>query len=188
MAYAVGSNNKIGIFDLKTEEMIAELDFPAGSGAVVKDVAFSPNGNQVYAVAVMNGKDSILAVADVSGLNHVWREPTVVCDVLLVTLATAPNISTDVYAVGKGKGLYQINPKNVNATPTPMGDLSFAATGHLTIFAQEGVAYAAASAAGAASNLYNSIITSISSRGSTTAPPIQLLTAAGQQASGQDGG
>jgi DNA-binding beta-propeller fold protein YncE len=187
VAYAVGSgSNKIAVYDLAGNEMAAELEFPGGSNALVQDVAFSESGRELYAVATINDKDTSFAVADVIGLNHVWRQPTVVCDALLVTLATAPNISSDVYAVGKGKGLFQINPQNVNATPTPMGNRSFAATGHLTVFAQEGVAYAAASEAGAAGqNRYTKVVRVDLRSPTNNLQDIQLQTA-GQQAQGQD--
>lgn len=187
VAYAVGgAGNKIAVYDLNENEMVAELEFPGGSNALVQDVAFSKDGGELYAVATLNNKDTVFAVADVSGLNHVWREPTVICDVLLTTLATASQISGDVYAIGKGKGLYQINPKNVNATPTPMGNFSFSATGRLVIFEQEGVAYATASAAGAASNLYNSIVRVNLKSPTNNPPPIPLPAVNNQAVFGQD--
>lgn len=186
VGYAVGGgSNKIAVYYLGTNEMTAELEFPGGSNALVQDVAFSKDGVQLYAVATINNKDSSFATADVSGLNHVWRHPTVICDVQLITLGTAPSVSNDVYAVGKGKGLYQINPENINATPTPIGT-SFVATGHLTIFPQEKVAYAAASEAGAAPNLYNSIVRINLESPANNPPAIPLRTSAGQPVAGQD--
>lgn len=177
IAYAVGgSSNKIAVYDLQKNEMAAELVFSGGSNALVQDVAFSRDGGQLFAVATINNKDSAFAVADVSGLSHVWREPTVICDVQLITLAT---VSNDVYAIGKGKGLYQINPQNVNATPTPMGNFSFNAVGHLAIFEQEGVAYATANAPGAVSDLYNSIVR-VNLRSPTNNPPPITLPVTGQ--------
>ncbi|HSF48765.1 MAG TPA: DUF6519 domain-containing protein, partial [Burkholderiales bacterium] len=118
VGYGVGGmSNRIAVYDLRRNEMAVELEFPGGSNALVQDIAFSRDGRELYAMATLNNKDSVFAVADVSGLNHVWREPKVICDVLLVTLGTAPSVSNEVYAIGKGKGLYQINPQNVNATP-----------------------------------------------------------------------
>lgn len=187
IAYAVGgSSNTIAVYDLSKNEMAAELEFPGGSNALVQDVAFTTDGGQLFAVATINNKDSAFAVAAVSGLNHVWREPTVICDVQLVTLATAQSISQDVYAIGKGKGLYQINPQNVNATPTPMGNFSFNAVGHLAIFEQEGVAYATANASGAASNLYDSIVRINLKSPTGNPPPITLPPVNNQPVTGQD--
>ena len=142
IGYSVGASDKINVFDLKKNEMVAELEFPGGSSSIVQDVAFSQDGKQMFAVGTINNKDSMFAVADISGLDHTFRKPTMICDILLMTLATSPSVSTNVYAVGQGKGLYEINPQNVNATPTPSS--AFVASGHLVVNDKNGLAYATA--------------------------------------------
>src|SRR5262245_2317117 len=130
--YAVGVGSSIYVFDLTTNQMIEELEFPGGSSAAVQDVAFSPNGQQVYAVATIGNRDSMFAIADVSGNSHTFRpDPVMICDIILVTLATSQPTSASVYAIGRGTGLYEINPQNVNPTPTPI--YPFNAAGHLVI-------------------------------------------------------
>jgi DNA-binding beta-propeller fold protein YncE len=186
LAYAVGGNsNRIAVYDVQKNEMAVELEFPSGVNALVQDVAFSKDGSQLFAVATLNNRDTAFAVADVIGLNHIWRKPPVVCDVLFVTLATAPTVSNDVYAISKGKGLYQINPSNVNPTPTPI--FPFNAVGHLVIFGQEGIAYATAAAAGAAAgNVYNSVVR-VNLKSTTNSPPaIPLPAVNNQPVTGQD--
>lgn len=144
-AYTVGLGNTINVYDLATNEMVAELNFPDGA-ASVEDVAFSADGKHLYAVATVKGKDSLFAVADVKGAAHTWHKPSIVCDVQLVTLATRPRSSGKVYAAGRGKGIYVINPSSVKPNATP--DIGFNASGHLVVVEQGKEAYAYATAAG----------------------------------------
>lgn len=150
MAFTCGSNDKIHVYDLTGEEMVAVIDFPGGKAAIVQDVAFSVDGKQLYAVGLLNNKDTMFAVADISTtaeggkFDFKWRTPTVICDVLLITLTTTTKVKDKVFAVGKNKGLYDINPDNVNATPQPM--YPFNATGQITTLDQTGRAFAAAAA------------------------------------------
>ncbi|MGA9996589.1 MAG: DUF6519 domain-containing protein, partial [Pyrinomonadaceae bacterium] len=148
MAFTCGSNDKIHVYDLTGEEMAAVMDFPGGKAAIVQDVAFSPDGKQLYAVGLLNNKDTMFAVADISTtaeggkFDQKWRTPTVICDVLLITLTTTSKVKDKVFAIGKNKGLYDINPNNVNATPTPM--YAFNAVGQISTLDQTGRAFATA--------------------------------------------
>lgn len=139
LAYSVGAGNKINVYDLKKGEMVEELEFPGGAGYLVQDVAFSPKGNQLYAVATIKGKDTAFAIADISGVNHKWHDPSIICDVLLMTLAVWKE---RVLATGRGKGLYFINPDNVNATPSP--NFTFNAVSHMILDAERGLAFCSA--------------------------------------------
>src|SRR5262249_43931733 len=134
---------------------IDELEFPGGSGVIVQDVAFSKDGKQLYAVATINNKDSMFAVVDVSGLKHTFRKPSMICDILVVTLATSPSLNEHVFAIGKGKGLYEINQQNVNNKPDPK--YAFNASGHLVVVDKLGMAFATANAAGAATDKYDRV-------------------------------
>ncbi len=71
-----------------------------------------------------------------------------ICDVVLVALATSPSTSTHVFAIGKGAGLFEINPQNVNATPQPI--YPFAAVGHLVVHDGSANAFATVSTGGTA--------------------------------------
>src|SRR5579885_1177324 len=145
MAYTVGLGNTINVYDLAADEMVAELKFP-DDGASVQDVAFSPDGKRLYAVATINGKDSLFAVADVKGAAHSWHNPSVVCDVLLVTLATRAGAPGKVYAAGRGKGIYVLNVANIKPNAAP--DIGFYASGNLVVVEQGKEAYAYATAQG----------------------------------------
>jgi hypothetical protein len=139
LGYSVGASNKINVYHLGKGEMVAELEFPGGTSAIVRDVAFSQDGKQLYAAATLDDRDSMFAVADVSGTKHTWRKPAMTCDVPLVSLGTWSK-SKHVFAIGKGKGLYEIDPLNVAGKPTPI--YQFSATGHLVIDDQDGMAFA----------------------------------------------
>jgi len=138
-AYTCGNGNWINVYDLVANEMVAELRFP-DDAARVQDLAFSADGSQLYAVATINGKDSLFAVADINGTAHNWKGPSVVCDVLLKTLATRSRAPGVVYAAGYGKGIYEINVGNVQPNAAPA--IPFNSTGHLIVVEQGTEAYA----------------------------------------------
>lgn len=142
-AYTCGLGNKIGVYDLVLNEMVAELKFP-DDGAQVHDVAFSPDGGELYAVASLNGKDSFFAVASVGSTGHEWKSSSIVCDVQLLTLATRTKAPGRVYAAGQGKGIYEINVGNVQPNLQPL--FAFTAAGHLVVVEKGTEAYAYATA------------------------------------------
>ena len=181
--YAVGAGNKIHIYDLKKNAMAAEVEFPGGSTAIVQDVAFSRDGKQVFAVATLKDKDSMFAVADVSGGTKLkWREPTVICDVLLLSLGTLAS-SKSVYATGKGKGLYEINPAQVNATPDPL--YPFNAVGHLQMSDELESAYATANSQAGPTTVYNRVLR-LNLKTHESSPPAFVPTLQNQPLSGND--
>lgn len=183
MAFTCGSDDKIHVYDLVGEEMAVVMDFPGGKAAIVQDVAFSQDGKQLYAIGLLNNKDTMFAVADISTtaeggkFDHKWRTPTVICDVLLVTLATTSKVKDKVFAIGKNKGLYDINPTNVNATPTPM--YGFNAVGQITVLDQTGRAFATANAQNAGVTEEYDRVFSLNLVQTETAPPQLMLTMAG---------
>ncbi len=129
LAYTVGPDEMIQIYDVEREEMVAEVAVPGGTGLQVRDVAFSPEGDQVFAIATLRETDTIFAVADRNGLTHTWRPVNVLCGLELVTLAVIPAVENTVYATGIGQGLYAITPDNVDVNPSPVH--AFNAVGHL---------------------------------------------------------
>lgn len=183
VAATVGAGNKIHLFDLSQEEMVAEIEVPGGEGLDVQDVAFSSKGDQLYAIATLRGTDTVFAVADVRGLKFVWRPVTVLCDIKLVTLTTAPRVAPQlVYAIGQGKGLYALNPENVALNPQPLA--AFNAVGQLIIVQEDGTAYASAAQGTVASNRYDRIL-HINLRDGVLLQDIPL-TVNGKPASGDD--
>lgn len=156
-AYTCGLGNKIGVYDLVSNEMVEELKFP-DDGAQVHDVAFSPDGDELYAVATLNGKDSFFAVASIGGrTRHEWKSSSIICDVQLQTLATRTKAPGKVYAAGKEKGLYEINVGNV--PPNLQPSFAFAAAGHLVVIEKgsESYAYATARTAQTQSGQYDQV-------------------------------
>jgi hypothetical protein len=160
-AYTMGVDDTVQVYDLVNQRLDSVLTFPGGG--IVMDVAFSAGGTQLYAVSNLNNTDTILAIADVNGLTHTWRQPTtVICNIMLVTLATRPAVANMLYALGRGQGLYEINLQNISATPS--AKFQFNAYWHLVI--HNDLAYATvAGGAGFASVVQLTL-------GSTLTPPI----------------
>lgn len=180
IGYTFGAGNKINVYDLRKNEMVVEMEFPGGTGAVVQDVAFSKDGRQLYAIAILNNKDSMFGVADIQGFKHDWQKPTSICDVLFLTLGTA---GEKVYAIGKGEGLFEINPKNVSVTPTPL--YAFKAIGHLSIDEKEGLAFASATDQAGQTSAYNRVLR-LNLKTVDTTPPAFVCVIGNRPVSGQD--
>ena len=185
VGYAVGGGTTINVFDLTRDEMAAALDFPGGPGAVVQDVALSKDGKQLYAVALINNKDTMFAVADITGngLTHTFKPPTLICDLLFLTLGMSPITSNNVFAIAKGKGLYSINPANVNPAPPP--SYVFNAVGQMAIDTVGQVAYATMSSGTTATTTYDRV-TKLNLAAKDNTPPLIPLTIGTQQFSGSD--
>lgn len=136
-------SNMIYVFDLKAQQMVAEVEFPGGKGIKVQDVAFSANGSELYAIGMLNDEDTIFAVADIKEeeqLTFVWRPIKTFCSTLMVTLATIFDSNKTVYAIARGKGLYAIDPDSIETVQTPA--LAFNASGQLVIDNKTHIAYA----------------------------------------------
>jgi len=154
LLYTVGTDNMIYVHDVGSEEMVAAVEMPGGQAAIVRDVAFSANGRILYAIAALGGDDTMFAIADINGLEHTWRPVNFICDCNLVTLATVPRLSENVFAIGQGRGFFEINPQNVQLPMQPTR--AFNATGHLIISDQlEGVVFATANDNGAPATVYD---------------------------------
>jgi hypothetical protein len=154
LAYTVGAGDAIHAYDLATGELTGALTFPGGDGVVVQDIAFSQNGNEMYAVATLN-QDTLFIVADTSGTDHRFRPVTVMRDVHLVTLATSPRITRNVYAIGRGKGFFEINPDSPPNSPQPR--YPFDAAGQIALEESTGEGFATARTGRAAGELYDAV-------------------------------
>jgi hypothetical protein len=142
--YTFGVDENIYVYNLATNQIDSIIQFPT-AGAIVQDLAFSSNGSQLYAVAILNVQDTIFAIADVASFVHTWRNPTtIICDILISALAMLSSDANNVYALGRGHGIYQLNIATPVATPLLMGP-TFSAFGHLVIDSASGFAYATAS-------------------------------------------
>ena len=141
-AYTVGTDSVIDIYDLQNQQMALEFQFPT-PGAVVQDVAFSPDGTQLYVIANLNNADTAFATATVNGLQHTWSGTIVVCNKILVTLATWVSATNAIKVLAiASDGLYVMDPASVSATPTPA--YPFNGFGHLVVDQGSNQAYATA--------------------------------------------
>lgn len=156
LGYGVGGDNRIHVYDLRKEELVAVLEVPGGTGLIAQDVAFSENGRQLYAIATLHDKDSIFATAEIRGLVHKWRPVTILCGAQLLTMARAPGSKDTIFAVGKGTGLYVIKLGDVQPNIEP--SLSFNAVGHLVVDAASRRAYASAANPDAVPTAYDRVV------------------------------
>ncbi|HEY7043066.1 MAG TPA: DUF6519 domain-containing protein [Nocardioidaceae bacterium] len=187
-AYTVGPGTNplqpttvINRYDLTSGTMTARIDPVAGKELAagekpvsgygpVTDVAFSPDGRQIYvAVPASNEDNTFFRVGDIRPNGIDWRPSVTICGVKFVTLATAAAIPGAVYAIGlkkvtvnnkvqwQGAGLYQINPDSVDPTMSPMPfPASFNPVGHLSVL-PDGRAVATSAAPGQPVTSYSSV-------------------------------
>jgi hypothetical protein len=187
-AYTVGAGvhplkptTVINRYDLETGTLVATFDPVAGKklergeAAVggfgpVTDVAFSPDGKQIYVTVPASNEDNTFFRAGRIGKDDIaWAPPVTVCGVKFVTLATTAADPNSVYAIGlhkvtvnnkvqwQGAGLYRFNPDSVdpNMAPLPFPP-DFNPVGHLVVL-PDGRAVATSAPAGQEVTSYNSV-------------------------------
>jgi hypothetical protein len=138
--YTFGPDENIYVYNISTNQIDSIIQFPA-AGSQVQDLAFSSNGTQMYAVATVNDQETIFAVANISGFTHTWVTPTtIICDVLITTLSMLDSDSQNVYALGRGRGIFKISISAPSATPPPVGT-EFCAFSQMVIDSSSGFAY-----------------------------------------------
>lgn len=104
-AYTCGRNNKIYVYDLSKKEMIQSIAFPASAKIQIQDVALS-NKDEIYAVGLLDDKDSEFAVGKIKKGQIEWKGTSVRCGKRYVTLAL--NAAGSLFAIAKGEGLFEI--------------------------------------------------------------------------------
>ncbi len=145
MAYTCGLGNKIYVYDLTSQNLIQTLTFPGGDNLVVQDVAISTDGKKMYAVALVDGKDSVFATANIDNDGiHTWGPTAVVCGKKFLTLATSPEFPESLYAICRGQGLYVFDPENISVA-LGGADVEFNSTGLMTLSTDGNQVFAAAS-------------------------------------------
>jgi DNA-binding beta-propeller fold protein YncE len=147
-AYTCGMGNHITVYDLQTNEAVEILTFPSTTNVQVLDIAIAADGKSLYAIGVIDDKDSYFAVASIDANGkHTWSSTSPKCGKKFVTLAIKPN-SSQLYAISFNEGLYElssIGTANFACTPVREG---FHPTG-LLAFSEDGMfAFAAAGAGG----------------------------------------
>jgi WD40 repeat protein len=128
-AYTCGKDNKIYVYNLQKLQLHQTLVFPSSPNIKLQDIAVSPNGKELYAIGLLDDKDTVLAMVSINAAgNHSWvNGSSVKCAFKYVSLAMHANLG--LYAVARGKGLYSLtgigtpgfseNPILTTATPTP---------------------------------------------------------------------
>ncbi|HEY3268162.1 MAG TPA: DUF6519 domain-containing protein [Armatimonadota bacterium] len=159
-AYTIGSDSAIHVYDLGNEEMVARITFPGAGRPVVQDVAFSADGQRLFATALVNGTDTLYAVADIAN-DHTWGTPVLLPGIQLVTLGTTPTLPDRLFAVGKGRGLFGLDagdaPNPRLLTDAQGNEIAFNATGSLEIAGKPSIAFVTISQAGVAQGVYDSV-------------------------------
>jgi hypothetical protein len=128
LAFTCGRGDKVNVYDLSTHRFLDSVAFPI-PGAEVQDVAFSPSGHEIYAIAWTGSAGSAFASGVIDDQNVVrWSvaPPYSIPDLRLATMVSDPN--NGLFAAAIGKGIYQIS---ATATPSHKVVQSHGATGHL---------------------------------------------------------
>jgi hypothetical protein len=143
LAYTCGAQNKIYVYDLNKQELAQTLVFPASANVQVQDVAISPDGQALSAVALQDDKDSIFAAASIAANGtHTWGPTSMQCAAKFVRLAYGPAPGNLLYGLSKNQGLFQISSVGLPgfaATSVKAGN----ATGLLKISPEKHLAFIA---------------------------------------------
>ena len=203
-AYSVGGGinprrpaTTVNRWDLKEKRLVAQINPFAGRSnqtetraqkidtgfTAVQDVAFSPDGKRIYAVAATrNGEDTLFRAGSIGRDSIDWDDVFTICDLKIVTLATTPADPKKVYGIAQkradkkivGDGLYRIDPAALaqGTQPSRVSE-PFNAVGHLRL-ADDGRAWATEGAAGAEAKEYVSVRQFENVVSSSTSTPIPL--------------
>ncbi|MEO6672201.1 MAG: DUF6519 domain-containing protein [Ginsengibacter sp.] len=105
-AYTCGRNNKVYVYDLKKQDMIQSTAFPASAQIKIQDVVISKE-NIIYAVGLLDEKDSEFAIGKITDGKIKWTGTSVHCAKRYVSLALSPE--GNLYTIAKGEGLFEIS-------------------------------------------------------------------------------
>ncbi len=141
-AFTAGINANIYVYNLKTKEYIHVIPFPVPSNIEIMDITLSKDGKILYAVGLIDDKDSVFAMGDINSRtgNISWRPNSVKCAIKYVSLAVSN--SGQLYAIGKSQGLYEIVGLGTNSFAQNLV-IAFNATGLLSLSATDQRAFAA---------------------------------------------
>lgn len=131
MAFTCRDGSTINSYDLRTKKILAKIEFPV-SDAQVQDVAFSPAGDEIYAIAWIGSAkvDSMFVVGDINADGTVtWSTDQVSCSYKLCTLAATEKSPNQVFASARGRGVVVFNLTAITAGPQVVQP--FQASGHL---------------------------------------------------------
>lgn len=184
-AYSVGPGlsptkpaTTVNRWDLNNRKLLAQFNPFAGEAGTkantgmssVLDVALSPDGKKIYAVAsTKNQEDTLFRVGTIGSKDIRWGDVFTICDLKIVTLATTGSDKDKVYGIAhkrvgttskktNGDGLYRIDPDALAGGTQPvLVGASFNSIGHLRIHPKTGKAWASEGAAGAEAKVYTGV-------------------------------
>jgi DNA-binding beta-propeller fold protein YncE len=153
-----GFGSKIYVYDLRRSEFIQAAEFPSSTNLIIQDVAISPEGKELYAVGILDEKDSVFATARINARGMLtWGPTSIKCGVKYVRLAIASTGKPRLYAINKGTGLDIIEGigtagfKTKNLNP-------FNATGLLELSTDGNFAFAAVAKGKTESNYFDFVL------------------------------
>ena len=187
-----GTDNTINVYDIAAGKLIEVIEMPAAEGAEVTALAFSSDGNNLFATAQVRQQDSLFGIANIDE-KHTWQTPMIVlCDLIVTELEVSPRDDGLLYAIGRGRGFFLLRPALLRdqTKPSPDPAYGFNAVGHLAIDAEAGLAYATGNSKPSVEpTTYDEIrVLNLDVPDGTTTPPAFPLTdPAGNGTQGDDG-
>lgn len=154
-----GTDNSIHRFDLASGKLVEVLQMPAAQGAEITALCFSNDGSKVYACAAVRGTDTLFGAARI-GQTHEWQQSSVLCDIVVTEMVMAAREKDQIYAVGKNKGLYRIEPDVIAADTKPQLTpfYRFTATGQLLVDNEHQTAWCGSTDEISSDGLYRNIV------------------------------
>ncbi|ANG64526.1 hypothetical protein A8C75_20000 [Marinobacterium aestuarii] len=154
-----GTDNSIHRFDLASNKLVDVLQMPAAQGAEITALCFSNDGSKLYACAAVRSTDTLFGAAFI-GATHEWQQSSVLCDILVTDMVMAPRDKDLIYAIGKDKGLYRVEPDVIATDTKPQLTpfYRFNATGQLLLDPESQTAWCGSSDEISSDGYYRNIV------------------------------
>jgi hypothetical protein len=169
-----GTDNSIHRFDLESKRLLDVLEMPAAKGAEITALCFSNDGSRLYACAAVRGTDTLFGAARI-GETHEWQQSSVLCDILVTDMLMANRDKDLIYAIGKDKGLYRVEPDVIaaNTRPQLMPFYRFHASGQIVVDLESQTAWCGATDEASSDGLYRNIVRcDLNSSGENLSPQV----------------
>lgn len=141
-----GADRTINVYDVDAGKLVEVVEMPAAEGAEVTAIAFSPEGEQMYAAASVREQDTLFGIARVGDGRHDWEETTIVlCDLIISEMEQSARDPGLLHAIGVRRGFFQLRPRQLREQQKPSPDPvhAFNAVGPMAIDEKLGMAFAA---------------------------------------------
>ncbi len=139
--YTSGLDNKIYVYNLDNKEFIQAVVFPASAKILVQDFVINSAGTELYALGLLDDRDSVFAKAEIDTDGKLtWENSSVRCGERYKSLAISP--SDRIYTIQIATGLYEVT--NIGLPSFSLTQQrAFNATGKLIISEDGAYAFAA---------------------------------------------